>query len=26
MADKHNKSFFGQSTGMFLQSSLKTDP
>jgi len=26
MADKHNKSFFGQSTGMFLQSSSKTDP
>ena len=26
MANKHNKSFFGQSTGMFLQSSLKTDP
>jgi len=26
MVDKHNKSFFGQSTGMFLQSSSKTDP
>jgi len=26
MADKHNKSFFGKSTGMFLQSSSKTDP
>ena len=26
MSDKHNKSFFGQSTGMFLQSSSKTDP
>jgi len=26
MADKHNKSFFGQSTGMFLQSSSRTDP
>ena len=25
-SDKHNKSFFGQSTGMFLQSSSKTDP
>jgi len=26
VSDKHNKSFFGQSTGMFLQSSSKTDP
>ena len=26
MTDNHNQSFFGQSTGMFIQSSLKTDP
>jgi len=26
MVDKHNKSFFGQSTGMFIQSSSKSDP
>ncbi|KKM05183.1 hypothetical protein LCGC14_1756710 [marine sediment metagenome] len=26
MADKHNKSFFGQSTGMFFRSSSKTVP
>ncbi len=26
MADRHNQSFFGQSTGMFIQSSSKTEP
>ncbi|MFX1375167.1 MAG: hypothetical protein ACFFA0_05090 [Promethearchaeota archaeon] len=26
MTDKHNQSFFGQSTGMFIQSSSKNDP
>lgn len=26
MVDKHNQSFFGQSTGMFIQSSSKSEP
>jgi len=26
MTDKHNQSFFGQSTGMFIQSSSKNEP
>jgi len=26
MVDKHNQSFFGQSTGMFIQSSSKHEP